>query len=149
MVEENSKKHEAAARLYVESRNKIADFGALMEREPLALTDIADVGRLPHPKDDLVAAFRLVLLLTKDQSQRNQLHAGALCLAHYQPDVGPSVLKQMHLPSPDALQRMTPEELAASVLEGSANTGKWKQFNELVDRDIARIASAMGAGGRA
>ena len=145
-MEETGKKHETAARLYAESRNKIAGFGALMEREPLGPAGIADTNRLPHPRDELIAAFRLVLLVTKEQPLRGQLQAGALTLAQYQPNVGLEVLVPLRLPAPEALQRMTGAEMAAAVLAGSGDADTWEKLNVYVDSDLKRIAAAIGSG---
>lgn len=128
---------------YVECRNMIADFGELMERSPLGPTEIADASRLPHPKDTLVAAFRLVVGMTKDEAIVAHLRVAALELAQYQDGVGPSILKSINLPSPENVRNMLPEALARAVLDG-ADPERWKAFNTKVDADIDRIAMAVG-----
>ena len=143
MAEDGAKQQQVNA--YVAARNMIADYGSLMEKHPLGPAGIADISHLPHPKDDLIAAFRVVLLVTKERPLRGQLQAAALMLAQYQPNVGPEVIVPLRLASPAALQRMTGEEMAAAVLAGSSDADRWEKLNVNVDRDLKRIAAAIGS----
>jgi hypothetical protein len=74
----------------------ISDFGALLEKQTLALTDIADASLLPHPKEKILEAILAAVRVTRDRTLLNHLEAGAMFLAQYQAGVGERVSANCH-----------------------------------------------------
>ena len=68
----------------------IQEYGAVMEHDSPMPGCVADVGKLPYPKDQIKEALVIGLRATTDIQMRNFLQVGYLQLADWQEDVGDS-----------------------------------------------------------
>jgi hypothetical protein len=71
-----------------EAREIVGAYGGILESGPAPGT-VADATELPYPKERIKAALLLLLKMTTDSTMRSHLSSGYVCLADWQPGVGP------------------------------------------------------------
>jgi hypothetical protein len=108
---------EMRAKAIVDESVRIAgDFGVYLEQNPVGL-EIVDEKELPHPKDKILNAIRVLLLVQSDPKIRDALCAAALSLASFQPNIGKERLHPLgfDITSLD-MDKISGKQLAAEVL---------------------------------
>jgi hypothetical protein len=137
-IEENKAKPEERARI-------IADYGRLIERDPMA-GEIRDVRFLPHDKKAILGAICLEIVRAEDERQLEALKVGALCLADYQEGVGDQPLSRLGIdPSSVDASSMNVEELRvlADKIAGNPDSERFGTFKRLVKEDLIEIRAKL------
>jgi hypothetical protein len=84
---------QSAAALTPESLQKIVqDYGACLEASDPAPGCVADINKLPHPKQHIKLAIVVALRLTDDPRMKEHLKFGYISLANWQAGVGEHTL---------------------------------------------------------
>ena len=95
---------------------RVSDFGLCMEKNSSSGFDIIDTSELPHPKEEILDAL-IVSVILGEGIELGALNLAALDLANYQEGVGPKQLGVTGVSTPDMLG------LGASI-------SKYEQMNE-------------------
>jgi hypothetical protein len=128
----------------------IRDYGALMERNTLALggIHIFDVNMLPHDKNDILDAICLEIVRENDEKRVEALKGGALCLANYQEGVGdqPISMHGVDLASVN-LESLKDDHLKlealAAKIAGNPDRERFETYKILADKDLADIRAML------
>ncbi len=115
--EENSDDDDEIDKDFVKWVDKrVKAYGDLVEADPGSTIDIVDTSELPYPKEEMLDALIVMVILGEDVDI-SALSMAALDLANYQDNVGPKRLGATGFSTPDLL------EIGASI-------SKYEQMNE-------------------
>ena len=115
--EENSDDDDEIDKDFVKWVDKrVKAYGDLVEADPGSTIDIVDTSELPYPKEEMLDALIVMVILGEDV-ELEALGMAALDLANYQDNVGPKRLGVTGVSTPDLL------EIGASI-------SKYEQMNE-------------------
>ncbi len=132
-----------------QTRNIIADYGALLERNPSFPTRIEDISALPHPKEIILDALLLEIRAGHPEKMDTMLKHAASCLAQFQPSVGSEPLQMLGvdittLPKTNDLAALRAQ--AELIAESESKTkARYDEFDKLVKADLQRILSKIAA----
>jgi hypothetical protein len=126
-----------------EMNRVIPAFGLLMEKAAAHGTygqAVFDEATLPAPKARLEFIIFCAIGIAPDDRQAQQLVAGLLHLADYQPGVGPTPVTQFpRLPDPETLTSPEAIRASAAAMSNHSATSRYSSFAEVVERDLLRL----------
>ncbi len=120
----------------------IPAFGQLMERNAAYGVAIFDETMLPAPKSRLEFVIFCAVGIIEDNDQAEQVAAGLLHLADYQPNVGPVPITLMPL-LPDLTSMRNPDEVrsAAEAITNHGKASRYAVFEAQVQQDLVRLSA--------
>jgi len=125
----------------VEEMNRVMPaYGQLMEKHAAFVGAVFDETMLPVPKARLEFIIFCAIGVPEDEHQAQQVAAGLLQLADYQPNVGPEPVTQLpSLPHPASLT--TPEAIraAAEAVSAHGRASRYSEFEARVKHDLDRL----------
>jgi len=140
----DSPKIESNRRNAKERAKIIADYGAVIERNPSA-DQIWDVKCLPHDKNTILDAICLEIVREDDERRVEILKGAALFLADYQEGVGDKPISILGLDFTDpALLKLDSKALGAKIL-GNPHWERFATYKPIMDRDISKIQAKLRA----
>lgn len=111
-------------------------YGKFVETHPQA-GQIADASALPYPKETILKALLLEIVLGCGPTKEIQL--GAMYLADFQPGVGPKPLRQLGFDIAEALSDPGRGARLIAGEEAQAERNRYDEFRKLADKDVSRI----------
>jgi hypothetical protein len=107
---------------HAEAEKVVQAYGAILQHSAPAPGCVADISKLPYPKEQIKQALITALRLTKDAPVREQLKGGYVLLANWQPGVGST---DLGLDISRIDQTDDTQKQAQQVVAQSSDFGKW------------------------
>lgn len=121
--------------------NVLQDYGSYIERNPISFLEIRDVSRLPHPKESILDALRMRVLLCNTQQELASTFAVAEYLPQFQNGIGTQSLHRLGMDATDLnrLSQQDPIEAAKDIQNNSSAIERYEAWAEVVDAERTLI----------